>query len=80
VHTDRDACHACSQETEISSHLQLDYDEDGNPQQLRFVYVAMSKQGQSGRPALPKQLTGRGLTEARGSLMRDLALKAASAR
>jgi hypothetical protein len=44
------------------------------------VYVAMSKQGQSGRPALPKQLTGRGLTEARGSLMRDLALKAASAR
>jgi ferredoxin len=24
---------------ETSSHLQLDYDEDGNPQQLRFVYV-----------------------------------------
>ena len=45
AHTGRDACDACTQDTETSSHLQLDYDEDGNPEQLRFVYVAMSKKG-----------------------------------
>ena len=65
---------AVTQDTETSSHLQLDYDEDGNPQQLRFVYAAMSKArplryaqlrvgvrvSLPGRPARPERLIARG--------------------
>ena len=48
---------------ETPSHMQLDYDEDGNPTQLRFVCVPMWKQGPPDRPARSWRLIGRGWLE-----------------